>query len=52
VSPDTCMQWKSVGYVMTAADYDASCINGQQNALTGSCIIVINMQVTQNQGHS
>jgi len=39
------MQWKSVGYVMTAADYDASSINGQQNAVTGSCNVVINIQV-------
>jgi len=34
------MQWKSVGYAVTAADYDASCTNGQQNAVTGSRNIV------------
>lgn len=39
------MQWKSVGYVVTAADCDVSCINGQQNAVTGSCNIVTNIQV-------
>lgn len=35
----------AVGYVMAAAGYDASSINGQQNAVTGSCNIVINSQV-------
>jgi hypothetical protein len=40
------MQWKSMGYVMTAAAADdAICINGQQNAVAGSCHIVMNLQV-------
>lgn len=51
MSPETCMLWKSVGYVMPAADDDAPCTHGQQNTVTGSCNVVI-VRFHKIQGHS